>query len=397
MMENDPPGVDPSRQRLFVDWLGFLLDREFGAPQQGKSGDFFTVGLTDGTEIRISFPPPAGSLSIEVVPESAADISRIVAEAAAHANAGDLGPGYWYEMSLSCDVGLEGLMPIHFMRSLSEHKRFEGAWILGSDCLIEFVQSNTDPSPIIIPKFEVSAAFRVPSPWHGPYGQEVAEEFGTFVRSVIAFVSAAPFKSLAGLFPAKPDRVQDVVRTLASRPSELHVAGLEIAPALAWLAGAGRRDALKRAEGALYAYEQALAQQSEYVALILLVTSIEALTVPDTRWAKERLTKRFVEWTLEMCSGEVGAVLRHNNFESAFGSVRKPQRFLELLYNARSRPLHTGFVPSHLSALPDMGGSAGIRVMLVSEIARAAIIGFLKRPFTSLIGHPDIDAAADRD
>jgi hypothetical protein len=50
-----------------------------------------------------------------------------------------------------------------------------------------------------------------------------------------------------------------------------------------------------------------------------------------------------------------------------------------------------------VSRLPAMGGDAGIRVALVSEVVRAAVVAFMRKPFSSLVGHPTADPVAEGD
>jgi hypothetical protein len=154
-------------------------------------------------------------------------------------------------------------------------------------------------------------------------------------------------------------------------------------------------EALRRVQGAIFAYEQAMHQESEYVTLALLVSALEALSVPNATWQQERVTTRFFRFVQELCSDSLAEVMSHGNIAQAFGAYNSQRRFINAMYSLRSKPLHTGFLQHRLSALP-MGGEADaqIRVMLVSEIVRAGIVKFLRRPFSSLIGHPEIAPSA---
>jgi len=387
-----PLSLPEGSRLLFVDWLGALCDERFGAARQGTSGDAWTIGLKDESQVAVRFGPQGEPL-VEVS-DQRFDPVPFVEEAHKHAVAGDFGDGQWYSLSLSCDVRLEGWAGLHMLRSMNEHRRFEGDWAFGDDCLLSFKQADTKPAPIVIPKFDLHVLYRVPSPWHGPHGNSLAEELGTFVRSAIAFASGAPFQSLAGLWPAEKEDVAAAKATLARGTRQLFVEDVPLAHALLGLARWGNREVFERAQGAIYAYEEALGQRSEFVAIILLVTAMEALAVPNAAWRKERLTKRFIEVVAQLCPDVLASILSHGNFEAAFGSYASARRFLDALYNARSRPLHTGFVQHRVTAIPGMGGDAAIRVMLVSELARAAILSFLRAPFTSLVGHPIIDPAS---
>jgi hypothetical protein len=126
------------------------------------------------------------------------------------------------------------------------------------------------------------------------------------------------------------------------------------------------------------------------------VSALEALTVPNASWQNDRVSARFVDFCLQLCPDAIDTLMRHGNFAQAFGAYRSPRRLLRTLYGLRSKPLHTGFLQHRASALPAMGGDAGIRVMLVSEMVRAAIVTFMKEPFSSLIGHPTVDPSVTK-
>ena len=131
------------------------------------------------------------------------------------------------------------------------------------------------------------------------------------------------------------------------------------------------------------------------MAIALLVSALEALSVPNATWRKSRLTTRFLRFVPALCPDSVREVMNHENFSEVFGSYTSERRFLDELYSLRSTPLHTGFLQHRLSALPMGGGPAGIRVMLISGLVRAGIVEFLRRPFSSLIGHPVIAPPSD--
>jgi hypothetical protein len=127
--------------------------------------------------------------------------------------------------------------------------------------------------------------------------------------------------------------------------------------------------------------------------MALLVSALEALSVPNASWQQDRVTTRFIRFVQELCPDIVNEIMQHGNFAQAFGPYSNPRRFLNLLYSLRSKPLHTGFVQHHLSVGPGPQVDTQIRVMLASGLVRAGIIEFLRRPFSSLIGHPVIAPA----
>ena len=390
--------VGDSSQELFVDWLGFLCDRDLGgAPRHGGSPGEYTIGLADDTNLTVRFKGDSGQVVVEQEP-NLHDLVPFVTEAFRRGQAGDYGEGSWFSISFECKPGIADLPPVQFTRSLSEHKRYEGDWALTSDCLLRFEHEEAPGGFVIYPKFSLSTEFRVPSPWHGPYGKRLATDLGTLVRAVCAFASGSAFDPMSSPpWPLSPERVAEVKQQLASGVALLHVDGLLLGPALMGMTQGPDAEAFYRARGSLFAYEQAMLQSSEFVALILLVTAMEALTVPNTEWRRERIHKRFLEMTLDLGSGALGSILKHPNFEAAFGRITSQRRFLRHVYDLRSRPLHTGMVQQGVFDLSSLASASAARVALVSELAREALIQFLRRPYSSLYGHPDIDMAITPD
>jgi hypothetical protein len=162
----------------------------------------------------------------------------------------------------------------------------------------------------------------------------------------------------------------------------------------------GGVDAMLRLRGSLLAYHAALRQTSADVAVMLFVTSIEALTSPRALWGKEKVTQRFVKSLIELCPNAVDALLGHANVEEAFGYARKGglarqrRELLELIYETRSLPTHAGLGLSG-PFMAIVGSTQSIRVALLSDLARAAILSFLHAPRSSIIGHPDVYPSND--
>lgn len=190
----------------------------------------------------------------------------------------------------------------------------------------------------------------------------------------------------------KSDREQEVREKLAKGVRLLHVKGVLIGPTMIAMASAGSPECLDRVRGALFAYEQALMQSSEFVTIILLVTAIEALSVPNATWRRRRVTKRFLEVAGALGAEAMPQILDHANFREAFGSIHDGREFLEHLYDLRSRPLHTGMVAHTVFDLSSLSEGGGMRVALASELTRWSILEFLRRPFSSLYGHPTVDS-----
>src|SRR5207248_2570011 len=127
--------------------------------------------------------------------------------------------------------------------------------------------------------------------------------------------------------------------------------------------------------------------------------AIEALITPgrQCKWRKEQVTKRFREAVLILCKQAVDALLAHQNLEEALGfskrgTVDRQRRALvDHIYDLRSLPTHTGIGPRNIS-IHTFGAERGIRVALLSDLARAALLAYLQAPMSFLTGHPALQA-----
>ena len=96
-----------------------------------------------------------------------------------------------------------------------------------------------------------------------------------------------------------------------------------------------------------------------------------------------------MNFTSTLIGPELSEAMEHANFAEAFGTPTSSTKFLEELYDLRSRPLHNGH----------MGGPVGLmsvsvehqtRIGLTSDLVRSAVERFLRTPRSSLVGHPVI-------
>jgi hypothetical protein len=86
--------------------------------------------------------------------------------------------------------------------------------------------------------------------------------------------------------------------------------------------------------------------------------------------------------------GKLDEILAHPNLQAAFPGVGSRKELVAALYRARSSAVHNGHAGEFHESF---GGDEAIRIMLISDIVRVAIIEFGKRPFSSLVGHPSVD------
>jgi hypothetical protein len=399
------------KQLLFANWVQNLVGERLGPVtswQGSPDSDFWEFKLNDDRAIRVEIKAPSFRVKVDRSQKDRLAVREIVEEARQNTEALNLGLGVWYKTRFSSEVPiLSPIGQLHFMRLLSEHprRRLNGPVRFSNDVLLEFDQKDADPGPIALPNFTVDVTLRAAGPGPGPFTQLASLELATIVRAVLAYSTAAPLVHSYGSmsFPAKPEAIESAQRHL-SNPAvgEIRVDGIVLAPRIFddfSLAArqSGNPELLRRLQGGLYSYEQAMHQESEYLALILLVTAIEALTVPNVHgWEQKRLVTRFSNFVHQAAPGAIDEIMSHGNFKQAFGGYSSSRRFLSEVYGHRSRPLHTGFVPHMISGpLVNFGREGEIRVALVSELFRACAKSFLEAPFSSLIGHPTIAPGPD--
>lgn len=157
----------------------------------------------------------------------------------------------------------------------------------------------------------------------------------------------------------------------------------------------GGPESVLKARNALLTYDAALRQGNHDVATILFVTAIEALTPPPLDWRKERVTTRFVVAVQELCPQALEEILAHANSELAFGPIKQRQNrrkvyesLLGRIYDMRSSPVHAGLSITPRLFAHGFGADATMRIALLSDLARAAILAFIQAPRNFLVGHP---------
>jgi hypothetical protein len=181
------------------------------------------------------------------------------------------------------------------------------------------------------------------------------------------------------------------VNSLASSPisQQLAIEHFPIGAALHDFATLGASEASHRILRAIACFETAMQQGNASATIIHLVTAIEALARPNFKGAwHNRVTQRYQEFLQTCIPAKLKQVLGHANLQSAFSNVKTTKELVAAVYGARSSAVHNG----HASEFHEFfGGNEGIRVMLIADLVRSAIIEFVRHPFSSLVGHPTVD------
>lgn len=408
--DRDKPTVyfirDRQHQLLFVNWVQYLIGERL-APIQSWSGgtesDSWEYKLAESRTIRVDIKAPKFRVRVTQSDGDRTAVRAVLDEAWQRTEAFDLGGGVWYKTRFASDVAMiSSLGQLHFLRFMSEavNRRVVGPVRFSNSVLLEFEQKHAEPNPFGTPNFTVDVTLRAPGPGRGPFSVLAAVNVATMVRAVLAYSTADPIDhpDLMMAFPAKQPEIDSAHRHLANaNVGELMVDGVVLAPRIMGEFGTlaqqtGNYDIVRRVQGALFSYEQALHQESEFTALILLVTAIEALTVPNVSgWNQKRLVARFIDFVSQVAPEKVADTVAHDNFKQAFGNYTSMRRFLDDVYSRRSRPLHTGLVQHDvIGPMPNIAHESGMRVGMVSDLFRACMTSFLRAPFSSLVGHPAI-------
>jgi hypothetical protein len=162
----------------------------------------------------------------------------------------------------------------------------------------------------------------------------------------------------------------------------------------------GGLEIFRRERAALLTCSAAMSQDSDLVACILYVVAAECLTTLDVPWRDAKLTKRFIEFFDSLMPSELETIVAHANFEEAFGirrgsrTVRALRReLLDRIYDYRSGLVHGGLTPTYQGLGSAFENGGVVRRALFADFAEGAILGYLKSPRSSLIGHPAFETS----
>jgi hypothetical protein len=393
---------------IFVQWCLYRATTSIGLGQWGGPDDqsgAYTFGVQTASFFTIS---PTGPLSWELTAASGVDVEavrEILAEAAQRAAEHDSGQDLVYQCHMTSSFDLDQNASLNFFRILGDQRYIAGSRRLADRVLLDFEEasvqqtaSGSEPaaSPLIVPNLRITVTIFVPGPAAGSFACDMAAVMFETVGAICAFALGRPVDdpSLAH-FPLRDD---DAARLRARQrdPSILTLArdsvSLDIFGELVALGGP---ETLMRARNAFITLHESQRQRNSDISVMLNISAIEALISPSVQhpWRKEKVTRRFREGVLGLCLGAVDELLVHQNMEAAFnfrkrGSQdRRRKEIIDHIYDLRSLPTHTGIGPSGLSFMA-MGGNQALRLALLSDLTRAALLSYLQAPRSSLVGHP---------
>jgi hypothetical protein len=396
--------TDEQRQLLSASWLVRVAgEAGYDVSQMSLSFAPFIIGpQVEGFHIEVT--PAAEYPWITAVASDPAQQNRIdelARQSGDRAAAGDLGGHVWYSAPL---VSEPSVIAVPYMDRLLEQlmnqTRFVGWGRVSSGILLHFReelpegQPNPEDNPFVVHRALIDVHIAAPGPACGPLTEPMAHRCLEEVAAVCTFFLGRAVDFPPVIAPAEDGAVTD----LNTKMSDPNIGTLTrngvILDIYEDLFSRGGLESVNRVRNALLSYDSAIRQHREQVALILYVVAAECLTNPYQPWKTERLTTRFIKFFDELMPNDLDAIVRHDNFEAAFGitrgnrSARALRReFLDTIYNQRSEPVHEGLSAS-FQGFGGMGGPAQLRRALASQFAQNAILRFLESPRTTLIGHP---------
>ena len=247
---------------------------------------------------------------------------------------------------------------------------------------------------LFVPETSIKVTVFAPGPIASTLTHRTASSAIEIVAAICSFALGNPIEIPAVVTPSPPEAA-DAARAMRFDASILSLArGSVSLDIFGELLNLGGPQAVIKVRGALLAYNAALQQTSSDVAMMLLVSSIEALLVPFQQWKKDKATKRFIEAVNELCPDIVDTLVNHGNVEEAFdfvirgGETQRRKQLLDRIYEFRSIPSHQGPGLSTGETFISLATPGSMRVALLSDLARGAILNYLTSPRSSLIGHP---------
>jgi hypothetical protein len=387
------------QQLLAVDWLWSLIAPDGFRPSgqgqtQSQSHSTCSAAADDGR--RLIAHRLSDGLAIVVDAAQAPDfvsLSERVAEANRRAAAGDASTHtWWWHVDLSSAHALA--TPAQIIRAIGQQRPVVGTFNLGGATITSFEVEELD-SPFHT--YKIGATFPILSPVRGPFAESAAEHRGQLIRAVCSWLTGAALQS-TNAWEADAQEATDAEAALregrAPRLANLPRDVLLYVPPES--ASDPNWELLRRFQGALHAYDEAINQASANVALILLVSVVEALARPNTNWDQSRVTVRFKRFAADLLGPELRTIATHPNFHQAFPGV-SPLALLDYLYDLRSEPVHTGHLARPVGMQSAFATQSTMRIAFAADLARAALDAFSRAPRSSLVGHPEIQPPADQD
>ena len=376
---------------LFQDWFLLFAKNKLDITGQGSGGDTWRLNLSSKQSVNITYRTEEKVIEIQSPIEVGPVVEEIADIACKEFQNNSPTPGSWWSASFySAQMTIDQNSLLHMFRNLGTFKRSPEKLRMGKFALL-LPKDETGEHPPLFPKLNINVIFISPGASGGPFSRSQAEKIIPVINAVLSSCFGTPLMPSPAIFPAKEDKINMANQEL--RTANIPEVGFEGLPIWSFLHAChtyGAGELADRLIGAMMAYEAGMLQRTDHSTLLFFVSAIEALTVPNLNAAKtQRLSKRFSYFLEEFCSQEIHKVMNHANFEQAFGKIESRKKFIRELYNLRSQPVHTGHFGNYSGML--LSDDQSLKVGLVNDIVRLAIVSLIKCPVSLLWGHPELD------
>lgn len=404
--QDEPSALPPEAEGLlFIEWVRHLAKEELRLDQFGSAGagesETFTFGDPAANHFVLGRTDTPGWNILNTNGLSESKVEKVVQSALERAQSQNFGGDLVYVTEMHADAyQLTPADSLHMIRMLGDQVRITGKRRLSDRVLLDFTEDSSGGLPPELPfpaATRIQVSMIVPGPSDGKLSQSVAAGLAETVAAVCALALGRVVRYDPVFYAAPEDEASEVLEqrhdTTIPGLARDHVS-LDFIGELFSLGGA---DAFFRVRGALLSYHAALQQPNPDVATMLMVIAIEALVAPRQPWGKSNVTKRFITSMIELCPAEVDEAVAHLNIEEAFGYRKRGNQrrqridLLDRVYELRSVPSHMGIGPSGANPLIMLAEPGSMRLAILSDLVRAAILHFLQAPRSFILGHPSLE------
>lgn len=395
------PALDDQQWYLFCEWTAAAINRSQDCNGSGfesiepseklKTWKFRTPN--DAIVAKFSWNLDQKIHRVEFIGISTTSVNELVGYAEYAAKLRPLPPSLWYASMQSVPFQINAPSAALQMRRGFDRTRTVAGRAALNGAYLEFSQVGGDPKGVaMFSEFSVTAYFGVQGVLDGPHSRREAATSISHIKANLAMCLGRPIL-LTHLRPIRGDDlpILDTWEKRRDYRTQLRLRDVFVGMRISEMHLLGASEAAHRVMRAMVSFEAALEQQSTAATILHLVCAIEALARPNCKsvW-KLRPSARFIDF-LELCAhDELELTLKHPEFYRVFPETKSPRKLAERIYNARSASVHSGYFGEYHDPI-NFGGEAGILINFVTDIVEAAVVHFLKNPFSSMIGHPARD------
>ncbi len=374
---------------LFIDWLIFLLKNDLTTVKlSGHSAEHWDIEISENEKIAIQNSKTKNSLEISYPQHLEEIIIRAIQTATHNIKINKPRPNCWWVAHFSSDADKVGQrLILHLDRHIGVHTQRPSTLRMANYIFLKIDEQGT---ALGFPKLGVDVFIKCDGAAHGPYSRLQMIKTIPVIGAILSCCFGTPLTPSLIPFSVN-DQIERQIEEDIQNPNicELDFHDLPIMTLIGNMIHYGADELADRVIGAFMAYECGMLQRTDHATIIFFISAIESLTTPNLDSAKkQRLSKRFSAFLEEFCSEAIENAMNHPNFKQAFGNIKNKKKFIENLYDLRSKPVHTG----HLGNYSGMINSEdALRVAILNDIVKRAIATFLRRPVTLLWGHPEFD------